>query len=87
MDNLPRVLPRNCDAVILKGSWDVLPIFQIIAERGGVPEPELYQVFNNCRWGRGSCGQPAANATRKMMQNAVTRAGTREICCNPPAMD
>ena len=46
VDNLPRVLPRNCDAVILKGSWDVLPIFQIIAERGGVPEPELYQVFN-----------------------------------------
>jgi phosphoribosylformylglycinamidine cyclo-ligase len=24
----------------------VLPIFQIIAEKGGVPEAELYQVFN-----------------------------------------
>ena len=46
IDNIPRVLPRNCDAVIRKGAWDVLPIFQIIAERGGVPEAELYQVFN-----------------------------------------
>ncbi|HUA37651.1 MAG TPA: phosphoribosylformylglycinamidine cyclo-ligase [Candidatus Sulfopaludibacter sp.] len=46
VDNIPRVLPKNCDAVIRKGSWDVLPIFQIIAERGGVPEAELYQVFN-----------------------------------------
>ena len=46
VDNIPRVLPKNCDVVIRKGSWDVLPIFQLITERGGVPEAELYQVFN-----------------------------------------
>jgi phosphoribosylformylglycinamidine cyclo-ligase len=46
VDNLPRVLPKNCDVVIRKGAWDVPPVFQIIAERGGVPEDELYQVFN-----------------------------------------
>ena len=46
VDNIPRVLPSTCDVVIRKGSWDVLPIFQILAERGGVPESELYQVFN-----------------------------------------
>src|SRR5438045_2808045 len=46
VDNIPRVLPRNCDVIIRKGSWEVLPIFQIIAEKGGVPEDELYQVFN-----------------------------------------
>ena len=46
IDNLPRVLPAKCDAVIRKGTWDVLPIFQIIQERGGVDEAELYQVFN-----------------------------------------
>jgi phosphoribosylformylglycinamidine cyclo-ligase len=46
VDNIPRVLPANCDVVIRKGSWDMLPIFQIIAERGGVPDEELYQVFN-----------------------------------------
>ena len=37
---------RRCDVVIRKGSWDMLPIFQIIAEKSGVPDAELYQVFN-----------------------------------------
>jgi phosphoribosylformylglycinamidine cyclo-ligase len=46
IDNIPRVLPRNCAAVIRRGSWDVLPIFQILKAKGGVPEAELYQVFN-----------------------------------------
>ena len=46
VDNIPRVLPRTCDVVIKKGSWDMLPIFQIIAEKSGVPDEELYQVFN-----------------------------------------
>ncbi|MEK7706639.1 MAG: phosphoribosylformylglycinamidine cyclo-ligase, partial [Verrucomicrobiota bacterium] len=30
VDNIPRVLPKNLDVVIRKGSWDMLPIFQII---------------------------------------------------------
>jgi phosphoribosylformylglycinamidine cyclo-ligase len=46
VDNIPRVLPKRCDAVIKKGSWEVLPIFQILADKGGVAEAELYQVFN-----------------------------------------
>jgi phosphoribosylformylglycinamidine cyclo-ligase len=46
VDNIPRVLPKNCDVVIRKGSWDMPPIFRIIAARGGVPDDELYQVFN-----------------------------------------
>jgi phosphoribosylformylglycinamidine cyclo-ligase len=46
VDNIPRVLPKSLDVVIKKGSWDMLPIFQIIVEQGGVPDAELYQVFN-----------------------------------------
>jgi phosphoribosylformylglycinamidine cyclo-ligase len=46
IDNIPRVLPKNCDVIIHKGSWQMLPIFKIIEERSGVPEQELYQVFN-----------------------------------------
>jgi len=46
VDNIPRVLPKNCDAIIHKGTWEVLPVFQMLAGRGRVPEPELYQVFN-----------------------------------------
>jgi phosphoribosylformylglycinamidine cyclo-ligase len=46
IDNIPRVLPRNCDVLIRKGSWDMLPVFRLIQEKGGVSVPELYQVFN-----------------------------------------
>lgn len=46
IDNVPRVLPKTCDAVIRKGSWEVLPVFQVLAAKGAVPEAELYQVFN-----------------------------------------
>ena len=46
VDNIPRVLPKKCDAVIKKGSWEVSPIFQLLADKGGVAEAELYQVFN-----------------------------------------
>jgi len=46
VDNIPRVLPNNCDVLIRKGSWDMLPIFKMIETRSGVPEDELYQVFN-----------------------------------------
>jgi phosphoribosylformylglycinamidine cyclo-ligase len=46
VDNIPRVLPKTCDVIIRKGSWDMLPIFKLIEAKGGVPEAELYQVFN-----------------------------------------
>jgi phosphoribosylformylglycinamidine cyclo-ligase len=46
VDNIPRVLPRNCNAIVRRRSWEPLPIFRIIQEQGCVPEKELYQVFN-----------------------------------------
>ena len=46
IDNIPRVLPKNCDVIIRKGSWDMLPIFKIIEQKSNVPDAELYQVFN-----------------------------------------
>jgi phosphoribosylformylglycinamidine cyclo-ligase len=46
VDNIPRVLPKTCDVVIRKGSWDMLPVFKLIEAKGGVPDAELYQVFN-----------------------------------------
>jgi len=46
IDNIPRVLPKNCDVIIRKGSWKMLPIFELLRARGNVPDPELYQVFN-----------------------------------------
>jgi len=44
--NLSRVLPKNMDAQIEKGTWEVLPIFDLIAKDGNVPEDDMYKTFN-----------------------------------------
>ncbi len=46
IDNLPRVLPNNCDAVIDTRSWRVPEIFNFIGRKGNVDCAEMYQVFN-----------------------------------------
>ena len=46
IDNLPRVLPPDCDAAIDITSWNVPPIFQALAENGNIDRTEMYQVFN-----------------------------------------
>src|SRR5207237_3972138 len=46
IDNLPRVLPSNCDAVIETKRWRVPRIFQILQRNGDVDPDEMYQVFN-----------------------------------------
>ncbi len=45
-ENLPRVLPARCRAVIAKGSWDVPALFSEIALLGRVPEAEMWRTFN-----------------------------------------
>ena len=46
VDNLPRVLPKSCDAAINTRSWKIPPIFQILEQAGKVPRAEMFQVFN-----------------------------------------
>ena len=46
IDNLPRILPNNCNAVIEAKSWRVPRIFQILRQNGNVSSEEMYQVFN-----------------------------------------
>ena len=46
IDNLPRILPPNCDAVIEARSWHIPGIFQILQQNGNIDAREMYQVFN-----------------------------------------
>ena len=46
LDNLPRVLPEGCRALIHRRSWTVPILFDLIQHGGDVPEAEMYQVFN-----------------------------------------
>jgi len=46
IDNLPRTLPANCDAMIETKKWRVPRIFQILQQNGNIDLQEMYQVFN-----------------------------------------
>jgi phosphoribosylformylglycinamidine cyclo-ligase len=46
IDNLPRILPPNCDAVIETKGWKIPRIFQILQKSGNIDFQEMYQVFN-----------------------------------------
>jgi len=45
-DNIPRILPAGCRAVIDTRAWTVPPLFRLIAERGRVERAEMHRVFN-----------------------------------------
>ena len=44
--NLRRVLPATLDAIVDRSTWAPLPIFDLIADLGGVPVPEMERTFN-----------------------------------------
>jgi len=44
--NIPRVLPRGCDAAIKKSSWPRHKIFTFLQKTGPVEEEEMFRVFN-----------------------------------------
>jgi len=46
IDNLPRVLPKGCDALIETKRWRVPPVFEFLERHGKIDRTEMYQVFN-----------------------------------------
>ncbi len=44
--NIPRVLPKDCDAVIRKGTWPTHEIFTFMQNAGPVEVAEMFRVFN-----------------------------------------
>jgi len=44
--NIPRVLPKDCNAVIKKSSWPKHKIFTFLQKLGPVEEEEMFRVFN-----------------------------------------
>jgi phosphoribosylformylglycinamidine cyclo-ligase len=46
-ENLPRILPTNCKAVIRQLSWTPQPIFHFIKKAGNLTEEEMIRTFNN----------------------------------------
>ncbi len=45
-ENLPRVLPEGCTAVIHPRTWNVPPIFSLLQQRGDITTEEMFRTFN-----------------------------------------
>ncbi len=46
IENIPRVLPKNVNAQIKKGTWPILPVFTAIIKIANVSEADQYRSFN-----------------------------------------
>lgn len=46
IDNVPRILPQGVAAQFHSQAWTILPIFQLIQQRGNVDRNEMFHVFN-----------------------------------------
>lgn len=45
-ENVPRMLPEGIEAVIWKDSYEIPPIFRLMAEKGQVEEKVMYNTYN-----------------------------------------
>lgn len=45
-ENLDRILPKSCDARVVKGSWKVPEVFPIVQEAAGIDDDAMYRTFN-----------------------------------------
>jgi phosphoribosylformylglycinamidine cyclo-ligase len=46
VDNVPRILPDNVDAVFDRSTWKTPALFEFIEQAGNVDHEEMYRVFN-----------------------------------------
>jgi len=46
VDNVPRVLPENTQAVLHRSSWQMPELFRWLQMKGGVADAEMVRVFN-----------------------------------------
>ena len=45
-ENIPRSIPQGLGAVIDKSAVQVLPVFELIAKEGNIPERDMFNTFN-----------------------------------------
>ncbi len=45
-ENIPRILKDGQGVEVTEGSWEILPVFRLLEEYGGVPHREMFNIFN-----------------------------------------
>ena len=90
IENLPRVLPDNCCAVIDGSRWQFPDIFAWLQDRGGVETREMYRTFN-CGIGMVVCvARSDMKETLEILKEAGEKAfviGHIENCDGPATVD
>lgn len=46
IENIPRMLPEGLGALIIKGSWEIPPVFTYMEKIGKLKREEMYNIFN-----------------------------------------
>ncbi|MFH2060945.1 MAG: phosphoribosylformylglycinamidine cyclo-ligase [Pseudomonadota bacterium] len=46
-ENIIRVIPEACKAIVHKNAWQRPPVFNILQKEGNIPEKEMHRTFNN----------------------------------------
>jgi len=46
IENIPRMIPEGFRAKIHRGTWPVLPIFNLLQEAGSITDESIYNTFN-----------------------------------------
>ena len=75
-ENLPRVLPAHCEAVIRRDSWTLPPVFQWLQEQGRIADDELLRTFN-CGVGMVAC---VAETDLQTALDSLNAAGEQAWC-------
>ncbi len=70
-ENIPRCLPAGFEARIEKAAIPVLPVFQMIQNRGAIPERDMFNTFNMGIGMSLVVAQDAVEAVRAILTDAV----------------
>ena len=46
VENVPRVLPQGCQAVLHRDAWTMPPLFGWLQREGAIADAEMHRVFN-----------------------------------------
>lgn len=46
IENIPRMFGDELAAEITEGTWDILPIFELLEKTGGLKHSEMFEIFN-----------------------------------------
>jgi phosphoribosylformylglycinamidine cyclo-ligase len=46
LENIPRILPANVSVEIFRGTWNELPVFDLMQKLGNVEDKEMFRAFN-----------------------------------------